>query len=103
MNAPWNSSPPIRWRAAACTPPALGMKPTSAQGVALVEPYSFQFLTAGDLQVTQVFPSDGASDVASSAVITVIFNRPVVPLGMAEEEANLPNPLIALTPGGRKR
>ena len=72
---------------------SLGDEAASAQGVAMVEPYRFQFLTAGDLEVTQVFPSDGAKGVTSSAVITVIFNRPVVPLGIAEEEANLSNPL----------
>ena len=30
-------------------------------------------------------------------MITVIFNRPVVPLGITEEAANLPNPLV-ITP-----
>jgi hypothetical protein len=72
---------------------SLGTQAASAQGVALDEPYDFQFVTAGDLQVTQVFPADGARDVASNAVITVIFNRPVVPLGIIEEAAELPNPL----------
>jgi alpha-2-macroglobulin len=72
---------------------SLGKKAISAQGVALNEPYDFQFLTAGDLQVTQVFPLDGAQAVSSSAVITVIFNRPVVPLGTVEQAADLPDPL----------
>ena len=66
---------------------------SSAAGVAISEPYSFQFITTGALQVNQAFPADGASQVASDAVITVIFNRPVVPLVIAEEQANLPNPL----------
>lgn len=72
---------------------SLGNQATSAQGAALVEAYNFQFLTTGELQVAQVFPADGAQDISSNAVITVIFNRPVVPLGIVEEAANLPNPL----------
>jgi len=76
---------------------SLGTEASSAEGVRMNEPYDFQFITTGDLQVTQVFPSDGARDVSSSAVITVIFNRPVVPLGITEEAASLPNPLV-ITP-----
>jgi hypothetical protein len=72
---------------------SLGKGAASAQGVAIQEPFDFQFLTTGDLQVSQVFPADGAQDVSSSAVITVIFNRPVVALGTAEQAANLPSPL----------
>jgi alpha-2-macroglobulin len=66
----------------------------SAAGVALTDPLSFEFATVGNLQISQVFPAPGTQDVASSAVITVIFNRPVVPLVIAEEQANLPQPLI---------
>lgn len=72
---------------------SLGQAAVSAQGVGLAEPYGFQFQTSGDLQVAQVFPADGAKGISSNAVITVIFNRPVVPLGIAEEAANLPTPL----------
>jgi uncharacterized protein YfaS (alpha-2-macroglobulin family) len=65
----------------------------SAQGVALQSPFEFQVNTVSPLQVSQVFPADGTTDVANQAVITVIFNRPVVPLGIAEEKQNLPSPL----------
>lgn len=63
-------------------------------GIALIDPINFQFLTTGNLQVSQVFPADGSKDVASNAVITVIFNRPVAPLVIAEERADLPDPLV---------
>jgi len=66
---------------------------TSQSGVALPEPLTFEFQAIGELQVSQVFPADGASDVLNNAAITVIFNRPVVPLVIAEEQANLPTPL----------
>jgi uncharacterized protein YfaS (alpha-2-macroglobulin family) len=72
---------------------SLDVQAASAQGVTLQEPYDFQFVTTGELQVSQVFPMDGAKDVASDAVITVIFNRPVVPLVIAEERTDLPDPL----------
>ncbi len=71
----------------------LSANAASAQGVKLTEPVSFQFQTTGPLEVSQVFPLPDAQDVDSQAVITVIFNRPVVPLVIAEEAANLPQPL----------
>lgn len=45
------------------------------------------------LVVTDVLPADGSSGVEADSVITVIFNRPVVPLGMVEDAATLPQPL----------
>ena len=65
----------------------------SAEGVALTEPVSFSILTLGDLEISQVFPADGALEVETQSVVTVIFNRPVVPLGIVEDQDNLPNPL----------
>lgn len=71
----------------------LGRTARSSQGVSLSEGLEFKFETVGDLQVSQTFPSHGARDVASSAVITAIFNRPVVRLAIAEERGRLANPL----------
>jgi uncharacterized protein YfaS (alpha-2-macroglobulin family) len=76
---------------------SLSTEATSDQGVALREPFEFQFNTMGELQVSLVFPSNDAQDVDSNAVITVIFNRPVVPLVIAEEKPDLPDPL-AISP-----
>lgn len=72
---------------------SLAVDATSAAGVKMLEPYGFQFLTTADLQVSQVFPTDGASAVDSNAVLTVIFTRPVVPLGVIEESEDHPDPL----------
>ena len=72
---------------------SVGAQAASAQGASLKDPYHFQFLTTGELQISQVFPADGAKEVTNDAVITVIFNRPVVPLVIAEEQAGLPQPL----------
>jgi hypothetical protein len=51
------------------------------------------FHTSESLAVGQVFPADGTQDVALDATITLIFNRPVVPLTIEEEQPNLPQPL----------
>lgn len=42
--------------------------------------YRFRFRTTGYLEVTQVIPAPDAEDVEAASTITVIFNRPVVPL-----------------------
>ncbi len=44
-------------------------------------------------RVTEVLPTDGATDVPVGSRITVIFNRPVVPLGVDMDPEDLPNPL----------
>ncbi len=45
------------------------------------------------LQVTEVLPADGSEGISTNAVITAIFNHPVVPLGVTSDAAALPNPL----------
>ncbi len=65
----------------------------SIDGVPLLEGLTLDFYTIGDLAVSQIAPADGITDVAVDSVITVIFNRPVVPLMVGEDAANLPNPL----------
>ena len=71
----------------------LGTQASSQAGVALQDPLSLEFQTVSQLQVSQVFPADGSADVENKAVITVIFNRPVVPLTVSEVQANLPSPI----------
>jgi hypothetical protein len=69
----------------------------SEEGVELIEPALLEFSTSGVLQVSQVFPTPDTNNVSNDAIITVIFNRPVVPLGIAEEESKLPQP-VTITP-----
>ena len=71
----------------------LNTKAASAGGVALRDDLTFEFNAMGDLQVSQVFPVDQSVDVEGKSAITVIFNRPVVPLVIAEEQASLPSPI----------
>jgi uncharacterized protein YfaS (alpha-2-macroglobulin family) len=69
----------------------------SKLGVKISEPLNLSFITVGDLQISQVSPADGSSDIDNKVLITIIFNRPVVPLGMSEDQAKLPQPLV-ITP-----
>ncbi|HET9912718.1 MAG TPA: Ig-like domain-containing protein, partial [Anaerolineales bacterium] len=67
---------------------------TGADGKPLEEGLSLEFTTSDALAVAQVFPTHDAEDVDSNTNITVIFNHPVVPLKIKEEQADLPQPLI---------
>jgi hypothetical protein len=75
----------------------IGASAASMAGESLLEGLNLTFNTLSDLAVSQTSPPEGTRDVAVDTTITVIFNRPVVPLLIAEEQANLPNPLT-LTP-----
>ena len=65
----------------------------STAGLALVEPLSFNADTVGFLEVTQVLPAPDTAAVEVGAVVTLMFNRPVVPLTALENQAGLPHPL----------
>ena len=75
----------------------LSAQATSALGVHIADPLTFEYTTVTGLQISQVFPADGTTGVENTALITVIFNRPVVPLVIAEEQENLTDP-IRITP-----
>lgn len=66
---------------------------TAQDGAPLAEPFTFRFSTPGYLEVTQVIPADGTVDVETNSTITVMFNRPVVPLTSLEEAKNAPQPV----------
>jgi len=71
----------------------LSQNARAADGAPLRSAYSFRFATAGYVQVGQVMPAPETTDVEANARITVIFNRPVVPLTSLDQQANLPQPL----------
>ena len=72
---------------------ALSQGARAQDGVPLADALRFQFTTSGFLEVGQVIPADGAADVATTTTITVMFNRPVVPLTTVEQQRSLPQPL----------
>ncbi|HEY4688728.1 MAG TPA: Ig-like domain-containing protein [Anaerolineae bacterium] len=62
-------------------------------GAPLNQAYQFRFATAGFLAVAQVVPAPDTADVdPNNTRITIIFNRPVVPLTSLQEQAHLPQP-----------
>jgi len=71
----------------------LGSSAKSVKGLQIKEPFSFQFSSVGDLEISQVFPANEAQDIESNAIITVIFNRPIAPLVILEEKGGLIDPL----------
>ncbi len=70
----------------------------SATGVPLQRPFELRFSAAGFLEVTNVQPADGTSEVLPNTVVTVLFNRPVVPLNAIENLDSLPDPLTFVPP-----
>ncbi|MCA9960063.1 MAG: Ig-like domain-containing protein, partial [Anaerolineales bacterium] len=67
----------------------------SADGQSLLEGLTLTFYTIGDLSVSQVSPADDVNEVAIDSAVTVIFNRPVIPLQVNQE--GLQNPDAVLT------
>jgi alpha-2-macroglobulin len=72
---------------------SLSTAAVSTKSLALNDLFSLNISVASDLIITQVFPADGTLEVENNAVITVIFNRPVVALMTVEDQANLPHPV----------
>ena len=72
----------------------IGTDALSADGVALTEPFVLTVRTVGYLEVSEVLPVPDAEDIEVSSTITVIFNRPVVPLVSVEDMGDLPDPLV---------
>ena len=71
----------------------IGDQAAAQSGAKLGQAYTTRVNTITPLQVSQVFPADTASDVDVASRITVMFNKPVVALGIAEDQAKLPQPL----------
>lgn len=65
----------------------------SAQGAAMEDAFALSLQTTGYLDVSEVLPAPDTTAVDTDSVITVIFNRPVVPLVTVEDMGDLPQPL----------
>ncbi|MFQ3536020.1 MAG: Ig-like domain-containing protein [Aggregatilineales bacterium] len=70
----------------------------SAQGLPLETRFRLNFQVAPNLSVNQVIPAPNAESIATNATITVIFDRPVVPLAVTGAQADLPQPLSFTPP-----
>lgn len=71
----------------------LGKGVKSSAGLPLADEVVLRFQTVGNLRVSQTQPADGAAEVERDIAITVVFNRPVVPLTDLKRAQNLPQPL----------
>ncbi|HID63525.1 MAG TPA: alpha-2-macroglobulin, partial [Anaerolineae bacterium] len=72
----------------------LGTGARDTDGLPLADAYRFHFTTVGYLEVTQVIPAPDSQDVEADSTITVMFNRPVVPLTTLEQQEDLPQPVV---------
>ena len=63
-------------------------------GAPLLYPFDATFTTAGYLQIAEVFPQPDSASVPVDSAITVVFDRPVVPLVASIDANELPHPLV---------
>ncbi len=70
----------------------------NVEGTPLEEPVAFDFSTVGHLEVSQVMPAPGSDELDPDMTVTVVFNRPVVPLTAISQQAGLPDPLTFIPP-----
>ena len=66
-------------------------------GLPLEDDIHIEFATLSALKINQVFPIDGSNTVNPNTPITVIFNRPVVPLTIGASREALPD-ILELSP-----
>ena len=71
----------------------LDQRAKDAKGAPLNQAYQFRFATTGYLEVAQVIPAQGTIDAEPLTKITVIFNRPVVPLTNLAAMKEFPQPV----------
>ena len=64
-----------------------------ANGAPLNQAYQFRFATAGYLEVSQVIPAPSTADAEPNSTITVMFNRPVVPMTNLDAQKDFPQPV----------
>ena len=63
-------------------------------GAPLFDPYRVTFAAAGYFEVSEVFPQPDSATVPVDSAITVVFDRPIVPLLASTDEDELPHPLV---------
>jgi uncharacterized protein YfaS (alpha-2-macroglobulin family) len=71
----------------------IGDAATGQNGQSMSTAVDLELETVGFLEVGQTIPADGVRGVDTDAAITVLFNRPVVPLVTTGQQADLPQPL----------
>ncbi len=82
----------------------LGNDAVDQNGNPLLEEFKRTFSTAGSFHLVDVIPAKNSNDVDIDSDITVIFNKPVVPIQILEEQQNagIPIEISPVTPGKGK-
>jgi uncharacterized protein YfaS (alpha-2-macroglobulin family) len=70
----------------------------NTEGKPLEQAVAFAFSTVGYLQVSEVMPAAGSDELDPDMTVTVVFDRPVVPLSSIGQQAGLPDPLTFMPP-----
>ncbi|MFN8411817.1 MAG: Ig-like domain-containing protein [Anaerolineales bacterium] len=91
-------TPNIPLQASTTYKAVISTQATALDGATLNEEQTLEFPTIELLSVAQFFPANATSDVDLNANITVIFNHPVVPVILKEEQDKLPQPLKFIPP-----
>lgn len=60
----------------------------------LAQPTGEAAVSEAPLAVSQVFPADKSRDIEANSIITIIFNKPVVPLTALEDRSSLSSPVV---------
>lgn len=66
----------------------------STAGGQLLDPFTLELSAVGELRVSDFLPAAESEGIAPDALITVIFNRPVVPLTTYAAMAAMPAPIV---------
>jgi uncharacterized protein YfaS (alpha-2-macroglobulin family) len=72
----------------------VGESAKNREGTSLEEPITFAFDTVGFLQVSEIQPANDSVELDPDTAVTVVFNRPVVPLTSIDQQVSLPDPLV---------
>ena len=70
----------------------------NVEGTSIVAPISFEFDTQGFINISEVQPAPGSHEVSPETSVTVVFDKPVVPLTAIDQQDSLPVPLSFLPP-----
>lgn len=90
-------TPHAKLRAGAKYTGVIATSATAADGSQMAQEMRLNYQTINELAVNQVFPANLTEEVESGTALTVMFNKPVVPLMSREDQAQLPSP-IEITP-----
>ena len=70
----------------------------NVEGESLEEPAVFDVETVGYLAVSEVMPAPNSEELDPDMAVTVVFDRPVVPLTAISGRGELPDPLTFMPP-----